>query len=81
MVPTSPVGNSLKSASRILISVPSAGRPAVSGAARRSAGVAVAITRALSLTASFVVRYNSDPGENYRRRDALLVTGLQYKIE
>ena len=44
-------------------------------------GVAVAITRALSLTASFVVRYNSDPGENYRRRDALLVTGLQYKIE
>ncbi|CKO79511.1 Uncharacterised protein [Mycobacterium tuberculosis] len=43
MVPTSPVGTSVNCWSRIRISVPSAGRPAVSGAVRRSAGVAVAI--------------------------------------
>ena len=43
MLPVSPRGTSLKSLSRIRISVPPAGLPAVSGAARRSCGVAVAI--------------------------------------
>ena len=38
-----PPGSSFSSASRMRISVPSAGLPAVSGAARRSRGVAVAI--------------------------------------
>lgn len=44
-------------------------------------GLSVAISKALSLTASYAVRYNNDPGENFRRRDGLLVTGIQYRIE
>lgn len=44
-------------------------------------GLAVAISKALSLTATYAIRYNNDPGENFRRRDSLLVTGIQYRID
>lgn len=44
-------------------------------------GLSVAISKALSLTATYALRYNNDPGQNFRRRDALLVTGIQYRID
>jgi putative salt-induced outer membrane protein YdiY len=45
------------------------------------AGVAVAMTNTLSLTATLSVRYNSDPGVGLERTDTLFVTGIAYKLE
>jgi len=45
------------------------------------AGIAVAMTATLSLTASLNVRYSSDPGGGVGKTDTLFVTGIAYKID
>lgn len=45
------------------------------------AGLAVAMTRSLSLTAGLTWRYDSDPGEGFERADTLFVTGIAVKID
>lgn len=44
-------------------------------------GIAVSITRSLNLTASFVMRYNGDPGVGVKKVDTQLVTGIALKID
>lgn len=56
----------------------------VRGGANRAnfdSGIAVSITRSLNLTASFVLRYNGDPGEGVKKIDTQLVTGIGLKID
>lgn len=43
--------------------------------------ISVAITRALSLTASFTVRHDTDPGTRVKPTDTLFVTGLTVKLD
>lgn len=43
--------------------------------------ISVAITRALSLTASFTVRHDTDPGTRVKPTDTLFVTGLSVKLD
>ncbi len=45
------------------------------------AGLSVAMTTTLSLTATLGVRYNSDPGVGLERTDTLFVTGIAYRLE
>lgn len=45
------------------------------------AGLAVAMSSKLSLTAGLVNRYNSDPGPGVKKSDVLFVTGIAAKIE
>lgn len=52
-----------------------------SSRANLDSGIAVSITRSLNLTASFVLRYNGDPGEGVKKVDTLLVTGIALKID
>lgn len=44
-------------------------------------GIAVSITSSLNLTASFVMRYNGDPGVGVKKVDTFLVTGVALKID
>lgn len=44
-------------------------------------GIAVSITRSLNLTASFVLRYNGDPGVGVKKIDTFLVTGIGLKLD
>lgn len=45
------------------------------------AGLSVAMTARLSLTAGLTYRYDSDPGEGLERGDTLFVTGIAVKID
>jgi len=45
------------------------------------AGLSVAMTERLSLTAGVTYRYDSDPGEGLERGDALVVTGIAVKLD
>ena len=45
------------------------------------AGLSVAMTARLSLTAGLTYRYDSDPGEGLERGDTLFVTGIALKID
>ena len=45
------------------------------------AGLSVAMTSTLSLTAGLNYRYNSEPGAGLKRSDTLFVTGIALKIE
>ncbi len=45
------------------------------------AGLAVAMTNTLSLTATLSVRHNSDPGVGLETTDTLFVTGIAYKLD
>ncbi len=45
------------------------------------AGLAVAINKRFSLTATLGYRYSSDPGSGVKKGDTLFVTGLAYRIE
>jgi putative salt-induced outer membrane protein YdiY len=45
------------------------------------AGLSVAMTDTLSLTAGLSYRYNSDPGAGLEKADLLFVTGLSVKLE
>ena len=45
------------------------------------AGLSVAMTSTLSLTAGLNHRYNSDPGEGLKKGDTLFVTGISVKID
>jgi len=45
------------------------------------AGLSVAMTEKLSLTAGLTYRYDSDPGEGLERGDALFVTGIAVKLD
>ena len=44
-------------------------------------GLAVAMNNNMSLTASLVVRYNSDPGLGFKTNDTLFVTGISVKLD
>ncbi|MES1161478.1 MAG: DUF481 domain-containing protein, partial [Rhizobacter sp.] len=44
-------------------------------------GLAVAMTKTLSLTAGLNYRYNSDPGVGVKKSDTLFVTGIAVKID
>ena len=44
-------------------------------------GISVAINHSLSLTASFLLRYNGDPGVGVQKIDTQLVTGIGLKID
>lgn len=44
-------------------------------------GLAVAMTKAMSLTATLTVRYDSDPGLNIKKTDTLFVTGISVKLD
>jgi len=44
-------------------------------------GLAVAMTKTLSLTAGLNYRYNSDPGVGVKKGDTLFVTGIAVKID
>lgn len=45
------------------------------------AGVSVAMTKTLNLTAGLSVNHNSDPGVGYKTTDTLLTTGLSMKFD
>ena len=45
------------------------------------AGVAVAMTKVMSLTVGLNYRYNSDPGEGLEKGDMLFLTGISVKID
>lgn len=45
------------------------------------AGVAVAMTKVMSLTAGLNYRYNSDPGEGLKKGDLLFLTGISVKVD
>jgi putative salt-induced outer membrane protein YdiY len=45
------------------------------------AGVAVAMTKVMSLTVGLNYRYNSDPGEGLKKGDTLFLTGISVKID
>lgn len=45
------------------------------------AGLAVAMTKTLSLTAGLTVRYDSAPGRDVKKTDTLFVTGVSYKLD
>jgi len=45
------------------------------------AGLAVAMTNTLSLTAGLNYRYNSDPGAGLKKGDTLFVTGISVKLD
>jgi putative salt-induced outer membrane protein YdiY len=45
------------------------------------AGVAVAISQRLALTATLSARRNKDPGGGVKRNDTLFVTGVSFRIE
>lgn len=44
-------------------------------------GLSVAVNKTMSLTASLVHRYNSDPGVGLKNTDTLFVTGLSVRID
>lgn len=45
------------------------------------AGLAVAMTKTLSLTAGLTWRYDSAPGRDVKKADTLFVTGVSYKLD
>lgn len=45
------------------------------------AGLSVAMTKSLSLTATVSHRYDSDPGPGLRKGDTLFITGVSYRID
>jgi putative salt-induced outer membrane protein YdiY len=45
------------------------------------AGLAVAMTKVMSLTVGLNYRYNSDPGEGLKKGDTLFLTGISVKID
>jgi len=70
-------GTTLKQALTLLPSLRSSGEYR----AEFNSSISVAITRALSLTAAFTVRHDSDPGTNVKPTDTLFVTGLSVKLD
>lgn len=49
--------------------------------AQFDAGVSVAMTQTMALTAGFTARYNSDPGVGIRKTDTLTTVGVTVKFE
>ncbi|MEZ5729017.1 MAG: DUF481 domain-containing protein [Burkholderiaceae bacterium] len=45
------------------------------------AGLSVAMSKTLNLTASLAYRYNSDPGAGLKKGDTLFVTGVSMKFD
>ena len=45
------------------------------------AGVSVAMTKRLSLTATVSHRYDSDPGPGLKKSDVLFITGVSFRID
>lgn len=45
------------------------------------AGISVAMTQRLSLTATVSHRHNSDPGEGLKKGDTLFITGVSFRID
>jgi putative salt-induced outer membrane protein YdiY len=49
--------------------------------AQFDAGLALATTKQLSLTAGLTLKFNSDPGSGVKRSDTLLTTGISVRFE